>query len=75
MSAEVYEFVQHGHRIDENELVVEFSFTAETTKEQAIDIVDKIVMLANNHEQFEQLTGHKPKMYALSPFREEITDV
>ena len=49
MSAEVYEFIQHGHKIDENELVVEFSFTAETTKEQAIDIVDKIVMLANNH--------------------------
>jgi hypothetical protein len=75
MSVEVYEFVQHGHKIDENELVVEFRFDADVTKEQAVRMVDKIVSLADNDNRFAKMSGHTPKMYALSPFRKEITDV
>ena len=72
--SEVYEFVQQGHRIDENELVVEFRFDADVTKEQAISMVDKIVSLADNDNRFAKMSGHTPKMYALSPFIQEVTD-
>ena len=44
----VYEFTDHSHRIDENVLVVDFRFDSDVTKEQAINIVDKIISLADN---------------------------
>tara|TARA_B100000902_G_scaffold227942_1_gene216401 strand:+ start:6022 stop:6237 length:216 start_codon:yes stop_codon:yes gene_type:complete len=70
----VYEFTDHSHRIDENVLVVDFRFDSDVTKEQAIKIVDKIISLADNDNSTAKMTGHTPTMYAVSPFKKEISE-
>jgi len=70
----VYEFTDHSHRIDENVLVVDFRFDSDVTKEQAIKIVDKIISLADNDNSTAKMTGHTPTMYAVSPFKNEISE-
>ena len=70
----VYEFRDHSHRIDENVLVVDFRFDSDVTKEQAIKIVDKIISLADNDNSTAKMTGHTPTMYAVSPFKKEISE-
>lgn len=72
--SEIYEFVKHDVKSDENDLVVDFHFTPETTQQEAIEIVDKLVQLADNNEKFDKLTGHSPTLYAVSQFREDLTD-
>ena len=72
MSAEVYEFVDNSHKFDENVLVVEFRFDSDVTKEQAVQMIDKVMGIADTElVNMEKLTGHTPKMYALSPWKEE----
>lgn len=70
----VYEFTDNSHRIDENVLVVDFRFDSDVTKEQAINIVDKIISYADNDNTTAKMTGHTPTMYALSPFPKEIVE-
>ena len=70
----VYEFTDHSHRIDENVLVVDFRFDSDVTKEQAIKIVDKIISLSDNDNSTAKMTGHTPTLYAVSPFKKEITE-
>ena len=67
----VYEFVDNSHKFDENVLVVEFRFDSDVTKEQAVRMVDKIISLPDNDNSTAKMTGHTPKMYALSPWKEE----
>ena len=71
----VYEFVDNSHKFDENCLVVDFYFDSDVTKDQAVQMIDMVVDIANTElVNMKKLTGHKPTMYALSPFAKEIAD-
>jgi len=71
----VYEFVDESHKFDENCLVVDFYFDSDVTKDQAVQMIDKVMGIADTElVGMEKLTGHKPTIYALSPFAKEIAD-
>tara|TARA_R100000353_G_scaffold12545_2_gene12968 strand:+ start:1053 stop:1271 length:219 start_codon:yes stop_codon:yes gene_type:complete len=72
MSSEVYEFVDNSHKFDENVLVVDFRFESEITKEQAIRMLDK--MLSKRDNSTAKMTGYTPKLYAVSPWKEEVNE-
>ena len=71
----VYEYVDEDSKVDENSLTVDFYFDSDVTKDQAVQMIDMVVDIANTElVNMKKLTGHKPTMYALSPFAKEIAD-
>ena len=43
----VYEFVDESHKFDENCLVVDFYFDSDVTKDQAVQMIDKVMGIAD----------------------------
>ena len=72
----VYEFIDYGNRKDENCLVVDFNFTNEVSKEEAIEMVDKMVSMLDDSTDAtaKEFVSHKPTMFAKSPYLKEVDD-
>ena len=65
----VYEYVDEDSKVDENSLTVDFYFDSDVTKDQAVQMIDMLVDIANTElVNMEKLTGHKPTIYVKSPF-------
>jgi len=67
--SDVYEFVDHSNKVDENVLAVDFHFSSDVTKEQAIEMVDKI-LLSNRDNSTAEMTGYTPTIFAISKWKE-----
>ena len=72
----VYEFIDYGNRKDENCLVVDFNFTNEVSKEEAIEMVDKMVSMLDDSTDAtaKEFVSHKPTLFAKSPYLKEVDD-
>lgn len=68
---EVYEYVDDNMKRDENILTVDFFFSSNVSKEQAIDYIDELVTLADN-DGYENFVAHAPSIFTKSPYL--ITD-
>jgi hypothetical protein len=49
--SEVYEFVDHSNKVDENVLAVDFHFDSDVTKEEAIETVRLVTRLIYAHKK------------------------
>ena len=72
----VYEFIDYGNRKDENCLVVDFNFTNEVSKKEAIEMVDKMVSMLDDSTDAtaKEFVSHKPTLFAKSPYLKEVDD-
>ena len=70
--SDVYEFIDYGNRTDENCLVVDFNFTNEVSKKEAIEMVDKMVSMLDDSTDAtaKEFVSHKPTLFAVSQFKE-----
>ena len=70
--SDIYEFIDGSSKQDVNTLVVDFSFTADVTKEEAIEMVDKMVSMLDDSTDAtaKEFVSHKPTLFAVSQFKE-----
>tara|TARA_R100000781_G_scaffold113581_2_gene82354 strand:+ start:51 stop:260 length:210 start_codon:yes stop_codon:yes gene_type:complete len=66
----IYEYTTSNPKLNSNELTVEFLFPVSTTKDEAVEQIDKLVSLADNSETF-TFELHEPKFYEKSMYAEE----
>lgn len=66
--SEVYEYVDDNSKIDENCLTVDFYFTSDVNKDEAVALIDNIM---SNVENYSELLSHKPAIFTKSPFVSE----
>ena len=87
--SEVYEFVDHSNKVDENVLVVDFHFDSDVTKEEAIETIRLVNRLIYAHKKgtkdyiFGCVSEAKskakeftyiPKLFAISRWKETDDD-
>lgn len=87
--SEVYEFVDHSNKVDENVLVVDFHFDSDVTKEQAIKTIDYMNKLiyaikkGSKDYQYGVISdvvrhtldcNYTPKLFATSRFNEVVNN-
>ena len=70
--SDIYEFIDGSSKEDVNTLIVDFSFTADVTKEEAIEMVDKMVSMLDDSTDAtaKEFVSHKPTLFAVSQFKE-----
>ena len=66
--SEVYEYVDDNLKVDENCLTVDFYFTSDVNKEEAVALVDNIM---SNVKGYSELLSYKPAIFTKSPFVSE----
>ena len=74
--SDIYEFIDGSSKEDVNTLIVDFSFTADVTKEEAIEMVDKMVSMLDDSTDAtaKEFVSHKPTLFAKSPYLKEVDD-
>ncbi len=69
--SDVYEFVDHSNKVDENVLVVDFHFDSDVTKLQAIKIVDRLIHTGMITSKVSSSSiKHNPVIFATSKWKE-----
>ena len=48
----IYEYTTSNPKLNYNELTVEFSFPVSTTKDEAVEQIDKLVSLADSNQKY-----------------------
>lgn len=65
--SDIYEYTDENGKRDEHCLTVDFYFESETTKDEALEIIDKMVEHINERNQ-RLLVSHKPTIFVKSPY-------
>ena len=65
----IYQFIDENMKHDINELTVSFTFNSDTTAEEAMEQIDKLVQLADNDTTI-QFMEHEHDIYRISPYSE-----
>jgi hypothetical protein len=64
---DIYEYTDENLKKDENCLTVDFYFESDVTKDEAVNQIDLIAMLADNNDKF-TFTSHRPAIFVKSPY-------
>ena len=65
----IYQFIDENMKNDINELSVSFTFSSETSAEEAMEQIDKLVQLADNDTTI-KFIKHEHDIYRISPYSE-----
>ncbi len=65
---EVYTYIDENMKKDECILSVDFYFDGDVSVDDAVDIIDDLIEADTNGLQF---NGHRPSIYAKSPYAED----
>ena len=65
----IYEYTTSNPKLNCNELTVEFSFPVSTTKDEAVEQIDKLVSLADSNQKYTF------EFYMAKFFEKSIVDV
>ena len=87
--SDIYEFIDGSSKQDVNTLVVDFSFTSDVTKDEAIETIslmsklltahkvgtkDYIFSVSSDAKRNAKEFTYKPTMFAKSPYLKEVDD-
>lgn len=64
-----YQFIDENMKDDINELSVSFTFSSDTTLEEATKQIDNLIKLADNDTTI-KFIGHEHDIYRISPYSE-----
>ena len=65
--SDIYEYTDDNQKFDENSLTVDFYFDSKVTKDEALEIIDKMVDKINVKNE-RLLVSHKPTIFVKSPY-------